>query len=266
MNVKWRHVTTLPFDPLGPGGGGRVSRERYPSMSKPRGQRPSQSFHRDSARVTNGPFLSHKGTERERCCAGVAEFRRERRLSLRTTLTGNRWFPTGCATTLQIAENWQPIVSLGHRRFARPAYVRLCVKSERSVTSGLMATIVENYFGPVAERFQIMRKCGMTTELQKLLEKRASTAGVNFESIDPGSNYTAILDFFLRTVVDAAIADGAKLETLAAILIGCVFHAMDEESPSGMASKADSDMVLKIVQAQHARISKLHDPAYIARN
>jgi hypothetical protein len=64
--------------------------------------------------VTNGPFLSHKGTERERRYAGVAEFRRERRLSLRTALTGNRWFSTGCATTLQIAENWQPIVSLGH--------------------------------------------------------------------------------------------------------------------------------------------------------
>src|SRR5271169_4614351 len=76
--------------------------------------------------VTNGPFLSHKGTERERRCAGVAEFRRERRLSLRTALTGNRWFPTGCATTLQIAENWQPIVSLGHHASPVPpmsAYV-----------------------------------------------------------------------------------------------------------------------------------------------
>jgi hypothetical protein len=64
-------------------------------------------------------------------------------------------------------------------------------------------------------------------------------------------------------VVNAAIADGVKLETLVAILIGCVFHAMDEVSPSRMASKADSDKVLKIVQAQHARIAKLHDPAYI---
>jgi hypothetical protein len=64
--------------------------------------------------VTNGPFLSHKGTERERRCAGVAEIRRKRRLSLRTALTGNRWFPTRCATTLQTAENWQPIVFLGH--------------------------------------------------------------------------------------------------------------------------------------------------------
>jgi hypothetical protein len=63
--------------------------------------------------VTNGPFLSHKGTERERRCAGFAGFRRERRLSLRTSVTGNRWFPTGYATTLQIAENWQPIVFLG---------------------------------------------------------------------------------------------------------------------------------------------------------
>jgi hypothetical protein len=57
--------------------------------------------------VTNGPFLSHKGTEREHRCGGVAEFRRKRRLSLRTALTGS-------ATTLRIAENWQPIVSLGH--------------------------------------------------------------------------------------------------------------------------------------------------------
>jgi hypothetical protein len=63
-------------------------------------------------------------------------------------------------------------------------------------------------------------------------------------------------------VVDAAIADEVKLETLVAILIGCVFHAMDEVSQSGMASKADSDKVLNIVQAQHARIAKLH-PAYI---
>jgi len=71
--------------------------------------------------------LSHKRTERERRCAGVAEFRRERRLSLRTALTGNRWFPTGCATTLQIAENWQPIVSLGHHASPIPpmsAFVR----------------------------------------------------------------------------------------------------------------------------------------------
>jgi hypothetical protein len=103
----------------------------------------------------------------------------------------------------------------------------------------------------------------MTTELQKLLEKKTSSAGVSFESIAPDGNYTAILDFFLHTVVDAAIADGVKLETLAAILIGCVFHAMDEVSPSAMASKADSDKVLKIVQAQYARIAKLHDPAYI---
>ena len=41
--------------------------------------------------VTNGPFLSHKRRERQRRRAGVAEFRRERRLSLRTALTGNRW-------------------------------------------------------------------------------------------------------------------------------------------------------------------------------
>jgi hypothetical protein len=76
--------------------------------------------------VTNGPFLSHKGTERERRCAGVAEFRRERRLSLRTALTGNRCFPIGRATTLQIARNWQPIVSLGHHASPVPpmsAYV-----------------------------------------------------------------------------------------------------------------------------------------------
>ena len=40
----------LPFDPfLGPGGGGRISRKRYPSMSKPRGQRPSQSSRYDSS-------------------------------------------------------------------------------------------------------------------------------------------------------------------------------------------------------------------------
>jgi hypothetical protein len=38
--------------------------------------------------VTNGPFLSHKRTEREHRCGGVAEFRRKRRLSLRTALTG----------------------------------------------------------------------------------------------------------------------------------------------------------------------------------
>jgi hypothetical protein len=37
--------------------------------------------------VTNGPFLSHKRTERERRRARVAEFRRKRRLSLRTALT-----------------------------------------------------------------------------------------------------------------------------------------------------------------------------------
>jgi hypothetical protein len=91
--------------------------------------------------VTNGPFLSYNGTERERRCAGVAEFRRKRRLSLRTALTGNRWFPTGCATTLQTAENGQPIVSLGNSRLARSAYVRLCVKSERSVTSGRKAAL-----------------------------------------------------------------------------------------------------------------------------
>jgi hypothetical protein len=103
----------------------------------------------------------------------------------------------------------------------------------------------------------------MTTELQKLLEKRASSARVSFERIDPKSNYTAILDFFLRTVVDAAIADGVKLETLVAILIGGIFHTMEEVSPSGMASMADSDTVLKIVQAQHARIAKVHDPVYI---
>jgi hypothetical protein len=44
--------------------------------------------------VTNGPFLSHKRRERQRRRAGVAEFRRERRLSLRTALTGNRCLPT----------------------------------------------------------------------------------------------------------------------------------------------------------------------------
>jgi hypothetical protein len=57
------------------------------------------------------------------------------------------------------------------------------------------------------------------------------------------------LDVFLRTVVDAAIADGVKLETLVAILIGSIFHGMEKVSPSGMASMADSDKLLKIVQA-----------------
>jgi hypothetical protein len=95
-------------------------------------RRPSVSgtaTRRDSARrpeVTNGLFLSHKRTERERRCARVTEFRRKRRLSLRTALTGNRCFPTGRATTLQIAGNWQLIVSLGHRASPVPpmsAYV-----------------------------------------------------------------------------------------------------------------------------------------------
>src|SRR6478672_12825553 len=86
--------------------------------------------------VTNGLFLSHKRTERERRWARVAEFRRKRRLSLRTALTGNRCFPTGRATTLQIAGNWQLIVSLVHHASPVPPYVRLCVKSKRSVTSG----------------------------------------------------------------------------------------------------------------------------------
>jgi hypothetical protein len=75
--------------------------------------------------LTNGRFLSHKRTERERRWARVAEFRRKRRLSLRTALTGNRCFPTGRATTLQIAGNWQ-IVSLGHHASPAPpmsAYV-----------------------------------------------------------------------------------------------------------------------------------------------
>src|SRR6478672_9933294 len=76
--------------------------------------------------VTNGLFLSHKRTERERRWARVAEFRRKRRLSLRTALTGNRCFPTGRATTLQIAGNWQLIVFLGHHASPVPpmsAYV-----------------------------------------------------------------------------------------------------------------------------------------------
>src|SRR5215469_2771692 len=64
--------------------------------------------------VTNGPFLPHKGTERERRSARIAEFRRKRRLNLRTTLSRTTCFPTGSATTLQIAENWRPIVSLGN--------------------------------------------------------------------------------------------------------------------------------------------------------
>jgi hypothetical protein len=62
--------------------------------------------------VTNGLFLSHKRTERERRCAGVAEFRGERRLSLRTALTGNRWFPTGCATTYRSLKTGNPLFPL----------------------------------------------------------------------------------------------------------------------------------------------------------
>jgi len=49
-------------------------------------------------RASNGPFLSHKGTEQERRCAGIMEFRRKRRLSLRTALTENRCFPIASAT------------------------------------------------------------------------------------------------------------------------------------------------------------------------
>jgi hypothetical protein len=69
--------------------------------------------------VTNGLFLSHKRTERERHCARVAEFCRKRRISLRTALTGR-------ATTLQIAGNWQLVVSLKHHASPVPpmsAYV-----------------------------------------------------------------------------------------------------------------------------------------------
>jgi hypothetical protein len=103
----------------------------------------------------------------------------------------------------------------------------------------------------------------MTTQIQKLLERTAGTAAVSFESIGPDSYYTASLDVFLNTVVNAAIADGVKPENLVGILIGCAFHAMDEASPSRRASLADIDKVLNIAHAQHARIAKFHNPTYI---
>jgi hypothetical protein len=103
----------------------------------------------------------------------------------------------------------------------------------------------------------------MTTRIQKLLEQTADPAALGFGSIGPASYYTATLNDFLRAVVTAAIADGVKLETLMGILMGCTFRAMDEVSPSRVASIADIDTLLKIVQAQHARITTLHDPAHI---
>jgi hypothetical protein len=103
----------------------------------------------------------------------------------------------------------------------------------------------------------------MKTQLQKLLERTAGTAAVCFESIGPDRYYTASLDVFLHTVVNAGIADGVKPENLVGILMSCAFHTMDEASPSRRASKADIDKALKIAQAQHAEIAKFHDPAHI---
>jgi hypothetical protein len=90
--------------------------------------------------VTNGLFLSHKRTERERRSARVAEFRRKRPSACarrsretgvsrqaRPPFTDRRKLATDCF-------RWTSC-------FARSAYVRLCVKSERSVTSGRRCSI-----------------------------------------------------------------------------------------------------------------------------
>jgi hypothetical protein len=50
---------------------------------------------------------------------------------------GKQVFSDSLRHPLQIAKNWQPIVSIGHHASPVPHTVRLCVKSERSVTSGL---------------------------------------------------------------------------------------------------------------------------------
>jgi hypothetical protein len=83
------------------------------------------------------------------------EFRRERRLSLRTALTGNRYFPTGCANTLQIAENWQPIVSLGHH--ALPVSLMSAYVSNLSVPLLLAITPCQKRFLHETARFDTAR-------------------------------------------------------------------------------------------------------------
>jgi hypothetical protein len=88
--------------------------------------------------VTNGLFLSHKRTERERRWARVAEFRRKRPQPAHG-VDRKQVFPD--RPRHHLTDRWKlathsfPWTS----RFARSAYVRLCVKSERSVTSGLAA-------------------------------------------------------------------------------------------------------------------------------
>jgi hypothetical protein len=76
--------------------------------------------------VTNGPFLSHKGTEQERRCAGSRVIPPRRAPQPAHGVDGKQVFPVQAAHTLQIAGNWQPIVSLGHHASSVPpmsAYV-----------------------------------------------------------------------------------------------------------------------------------------------
>jgi len=66
------------------------------------------------------------------------EFRRKRRLSLRTALSEHRCFLTAPATLYRSPKTGNLfVVSIGHLASSVPHTVRLCVKSERSVTSGL---------------------------------------------------------------------------------------------------------------------------------
>ena len=87
--------------------------------------------------VTNGPFLSHKGTEQERRRAGNHGIPPKTASQPAHGVVGTQVFSDSRRHPLQIAKNWQPVVSIGHLASSVPHTVRLCVKSERSVTSGL---------------------------------------------------------------------------------------------------------------------------------
>jgi len=69
------------------------------------------------------PILSLERTKQERRCAGIMQFRRKRRLSLRTALTENSVFDS-LRHPLQVAKNWQLIVSIRHHASPVPHTVR----------------------------------------------------------------------------------------------------------------------------------------------
>ena len=108
------------------------------------------------------------------------------------------------------------------------------------------------------------RSYGMTTELQKLLQKKADSnlfSGEGDEAHDGLFYYTGGLECFLALIARAAVADGVSARTVMKMLVSTAFEVLDD--PGRKPGEGKGVAALVVHEAQRLYSMSYPSPAEI---